>query len=116
MPAAGTNKWEEALGIDANSIAAEKLAEEVAAAEEEKVNANEYNDTVHANKEEIVQAAQNDLNFLAALVLPTVFKYFYPPVLLAVWNLLVEKVVLIRDFSQLALGVPRGMGKTTLIK
>jgi len=66
--------------------------------------------------EQIRDAAKNSLDFLAAMAMPTVFKYFFPPVFQAIWNWLVSYVHRTRDFSQLAIGLPRGFGKTMLIK
>jgi hypothetical protein len=66
--------------------------------------------------EEIQTLASKSLDFLAGISIPTVFKYFYPPVFIAVWAWLTSFVSKTRDFSQLALGLPRGFGKTTLIK
>lgn len=70
----------------------------------------------HFNVEEVRELAKGNLNFLAPLAMPTVFKFMYPPVFLAVWSLLLSTVVKARDFTQLALGLPRGFGKTTLVK
>lgn len=66
--------------------------------------------------EEIQSLAKTSLDFLAGLCMPTIFKYFYPPVFISVWAWLCSFVNKTRDFSQLALGLPRGFGKTTLIK
>lgn len=60
--------------------------------------------------------AEKSVNFLAGLAMPTVFRYFFPKVLLAVWSLLLQFVHEARGFPQIALGIPRGHGKTTLIK
>lgn len=60
--------------------------------------------------------AKEDMDFLAALVMPTIFQYCYPSVFKAVWNWLLEYVHKTRDFSQLALGLPRGFGKSTVMK
>ena len=60
--------------------------------------------------------ARENVDYLALLAAPTTYRYTFPPVLLAVWSLLIEKVVLQRDFSQIALGLPRGIGKTMLMK
>lgn len=65
---------------------------------------------------EVYELASASLDFLAALALPVVFKYFYPPVFLEVWNWLLSYIHKERDFSQLALGLPRGFSKTTLMK
>jgi hypothetical protein len=66
--------------------------------------------------DEVIEAARTSLDFLAGLAMPTVFKYLYPPVFIAVWNWLLEFVNKPRVFPQLALGLPRGFGKTTLVK
>lgn len=71
---------------------------------------------ISASAEEIANAARDSLDFLAALSTPTVYKYSFPDVLLAVWQFLCTYVNKTRDFSQLALGLPRGFAKTMLIK
>lgn len=68
------------------------------------------------NATEVMELCKVSLDFLAALVMPTIFTYYYPPVFLSVWSWLTSFGNLTRDFSQLALGLPRGFGKTTLIK
>ena len=62
------------------------------------------------------EAARESLDFLAALAMPLVFKYLFPPVFKSVWIWLLSYVHKPLDFSQLALGLPRGFGKTMLIK
>ncbi len=61
-------------------------------------------------------AAKESLDFLAALAMPTVFRYLFPPVLKAVWQWLLSFVHTSRTFPKLALGLPRGFAKTTVIK
>ena len=68
------------------------------------------------NANEVSELARTSLDFLAALAIPTVFKYLFPPVFQAIWRWLVSYVHKVRDFSQLAIGLPRGFGKTMLIK
>lgn len=65
---------------------------------------------------EIVSACKNSLDFLAAMAMPTVYTYSFPPVFIAVWEWLLTYIHKRRDFSQLALGLPRGFGKTILMK
>ena len=65
---------------------------------------------------EVQETARNSLDFLAALVMPTIFKFGYPPVFQAVWQWLTSQADVARAFYQLALGLPRGFGKTTLVK
>lgn len=68
------------------------------------------------NSQEVHELAKNDLDFLAALAMPTIFQFCFPPVLKAVWQWLLAETFKIRSFPQLALGLPRGFAKTTLIK
>ena len=68
------------------------------------------------NREEIVKLAELSVNMLAGLATPEMFQFNFPPVLMAAWKLLTQSAVKARDFSQIALGIPRGHGKTTLIK
>jgi hypothetical protein len=65
---------------------------------------------------EVYELAKNSLDFLAALALPTVFRYLFPAVFQSIWTWLISYVHKVRDFSQLAIGLPRGFGKTMLIK
>jgi hypothetical protein len=65
---------------------------------------------------EVEKLAKNDANFLAALFMPAVFKYLFPAIFIQIWNWLVHHAHKVRDFSQLAIGLPRGFGKTMLIK
>lgn len=65
---------------------------------------------------EVEKAAKESLDFLAALSMPLVFRYLFPPVFKAIWIWLLSYIHKTRDFSQLAIGLPRGFGKTMLIK
>lgn len=66
---------------------------------------------------EVVPLMQSDMNFLAGVVLPEVFVFLFPPVFLAVWAWIVDYLHRPgRHFPQLALGLPRGFGKTTVMK
>lgn len=71
---------------------------------------------IGASPQEIQATAKADLNFLAALAMPLIFQYLFPTVFLSVWSWLLEHVHKVRAFPQLALGLPRGFGKTTVIK
>jgi len=109
-----TNVWDEALGIDEKSIIADKLQKDLEANEKAVVEANV--DEIFVKHEEAVESARENLNFLAALAMPTIFQYMYPTVLLAAWQLLKEAIFKVRDFTQIVLGIPRGHGKTTIVK
>ncbi|PWZ67456.1 hypothetical protein DD878_13555, partial [Staphylococcus pseudintermedius] len=71
---------------------------------------------VDKRQSEIHSAASTNLDFLAALALPTVYQYAFPDVFLSVWQWLCTYISKTRDFSQLALGLPRGFGNTMVIK
>ena len=69
------------------------------------------------SSEQVQQVAKADLDFLAALIMPLVFKYNFPPVYKeGVWAWLLNFVHQGRTFPQLALGLPRGFAKSTLMK
>jgi hypothetical protein len=65
---------------------------------------------------QVIELARNDLNFLAGFTMPTIFEFLYPQVFLQIWAWLIALVDVPRIFPQLALGLPRGFGKTTVIK
>lgn len=69
-----------------------------------------------ASNEEVQALAKQDLDFLAALIMPLIFKYCFPSVFKSVWAWLLSYVHTARTFPQLALGLPRGFGKSTLMK
>ena len=66
--------------------------------------------------QEVQDTARQDLNFLAAIAIPEHFKFSFPPVFITVWLWLLDWVSKPRTFPKLALGLPRGFGKTTVIK
>lgn len=69
-----------------------------------------------ASVDEVQALAKGDLDFLAALIMPLVFTYCFPPVFKSVWQWLIGYIHQRRTFPQLALGLPRGFGKSTLMK
>jgi len=71
---------------------------------------------VAISQEEINYAAKESLDFLAAIAIPLVYQFAFPPVFLGVWDWLKGFVHKKRDFSQLLLGLPRGFGKTMIMK
>ena len=62
------------------------------------------------------ELAKSDPDFLAALCMPEIATYAWPPVFRAVWFWLLETVHKERNFDKLALGLPRGFGKSTVVK
>jgi hypothetical protein len=71
---------------------------------------------VGVNIQQAHNLAKQDLDFFSALLMPTVFKFLFPPVFKSAWNWVLSYVNIPRTFPQLALGLPRGFGKTTFIK
>jgi hypothetical protein len=71
---------------------------------------------VGATAEEIHNLAKADLDFLAGIIMPSIFTFCFPSVFKSVWTWLLGYVNKPRTFPQLALGLPRGFGKTTLMK
>jgi len=71
---------------------------------------------VGASVDEITNLAKLDLDFLAAIIMPLIFEFSFPPVFKSVWKWLLGYIHKPRSFPQLALGLPRGFGKTTLVK
>lgn len=106
------------LGIEAELDAAkqeyvqklETSMEHVTPVEDEKVVAADF------DAEQVRQIAKQNLNMLAGIAMPTVFEFLFPPVLLAAWQLLRQNVENVATNPKVALGIPRGHGKTTLIK
>lgn len=108
MPVAGHEKnWEALLGM-------EQSLEDSRFATEEADRSSIVNG--HFSSAEASTLARTSLDFLAGLAIPTVFRYAFPPVLLAVWQLLTQSVALVKEYTQIAIGIPRGHGKTTVIK
>ena len=70
------------------------------------------------NREEVILLASQDLDFFATLVLGEIASHNYPPVFKAAWQLLTTSTPseALKLFPKIALGLPRGLGKTTLMK
>lgn len=73
---------------------------------------NQY--AVHA--EEVRELARTNLNFFAAVALPEVCTFEFPPYYTALWDALLQSLTSPRTFERFALGFPRGHGKTILVK
>lgn len=75
-------------------------------------------DTVSANlnAEELIPQAEQDLNMLAALCAPEKMFFLFPEFFIFIWEIFKSKLHLFRDFSKIAIGIPRGFAKTTLVK
>lgn len=72
---------------------------------------------VSADRKELIENCRDSLNFFAAVAMPDVFVYDFPEIFLAVWAWLTKHALSKeRVFPKLALGLPRGFAKTTLMK
>lgn len=65
---------------------------------------------------ELAEAAKQDLDTLTALAMPDTYEFGWSVILLAVWAWLKQEAHKTREFANMALGLPRGFGKTTLVK
>lgn len=68
------------------------------------------------SREEIFNLAQHSPDVLAGLAIPEVAVSAFPPVFLAMWQLLLQSLKNIANYPKIALGIPRGFAKTTFMK
>lgn len=66
--------------------------------------------------DDVYNIAKADMDFFAGLCLPEVYKYPFPDLYIQFWGLITSILYRQRDFSQIALGLPRGFAKTLVIK
>ena len=71
---------------------------------------------VGLDRDAIITRCKTDLNFFAAIMLPEVYAFPFPPIFLAVWQMLTDNAHKEIGQDRLALGLPRGFGKTILLK
>jgi hypothetical protein len=71
---------------------------------------------IKVEAKDVIEKAELDLNVLAMLCLFDTMQFKYPDMFIAMWQLMKSKVHLVRDFSKIALGIPRGFAKTTFVK
>lgn len=77
----------------------------------------ESGEEVNVLQNEAYEAAKTNMDFLAAMAMPDVYRYAFPDIYTkGIWPLLLHFMVMTRDFTQLALGLPRGFAKTLVIK
>lgn len=105
----------EELGFEEDVPQQKQIAQEIAALSasgqvEESIDSFTFSTT------QVQELARSSPDFLAGLAMPDIFKYMLPPMYIAAWDWLVENVQKGRTFPQLALGLPRGFAKTTLLK
>lgn len=66
--------------------------------------------------EEAKNLARSDMNFFGSLALPEDVIYSFPEFYVYFWKLITDTLHKQRDFSRFALGLPRGHGKTFVVK
>lgn len=76
----------------------------------------EKQETAGFDQAQVADFAEKSLDFLSALAMPSIVEFGFPPVLQAAWSLLVQSSSAVGRSPQLALGIPRGHAKTTLLK
>jgi hypothetical protein len=72
--------------------------------------------TVGVSREAAIARCKTDLNFFAQICIPEIFRFDFPPVFLAVWQMLTDEGAKPTGQHRLAIGLPRGFGKTILLK
>lgn len=72
--------------------------------------------SVAYDRDKAIEGCRSNLNFFASLGIPEVFKYLFPPTFLAIWQLLTENSMHEKGQHRLCIGIPRGFGKTILLK
>lgn len=72
--------------------------------------------SVSTSREQSIDAARTNLNFLAAICVPEIFKWLFPPIFLALWQWITANLAIERGKQRLAIGLPRGFGKTIFLK
>ncbi len=102
--------WARELGIDSREELLRKQYEPETTPDEELTN-NTY------DRLQVIEMCKSDLNFLAAMAMPVTFKFFFPATHITAWHIMVNSLDDPEiQFPQIALGIPRGHAKTTLIK
>jgi hypothetical protein len=69
-----------------------------------------------ASRHDITEASRASLDFLASLILTDIYKYGYPDLFQAVWQLITVEGVKEAGKPKYALGIPRGFSKTLVLK
>lgn len=68
------------------------------------------------DRESTVNNCKANLNFFGMFCLPEMFRFMFPPIFLAIWQMLTEAASKETGQIKLAIGLPRGFGKTILLK
>lgn len=71
---------------------------------------------VGLSRDQVIARCKTDLNFFAAICLPDVYRFPFPPIFVAVWQMLTDDAMKDSGQQRIAIGLPRGFGKTILLK
>lgn len=71
---------------------------------------------VGVTRDEAISASRQSMNFFSAVATPEVYKFPFPPIFLAIWQLLTQAAEEERGQKKLAVGLPRGFAKTFVLK
>jgi hypothetical protein len=71
---------------------------------------------VGITREQAVESCRSSMDFFAAICVPEIFKFLYPPIFKAIWQLLTSAALEQVGKKRLAIGIPRGFGKTMVLK
>lgn len=105
-----SRKWQRDLGMDTPEELLRQLRAPAPPKEEVVPQTGAF------DRAQVIELCKVSLNFLAGLAMPDVFLFHFPPTHLTAWQILVQSIDGPKTFPQIALGIPRGHAKTTLIK
>lgn len=72
---------------------------------------------IGVDKNEVIEAMLYDADTFAGVVIPEVHVYQFPPIIISFWEALIANVMdSLEKFPKLAIGIPRGHAKSTIIK
>ncbi len=70
----------------------------------------------NVSRNDAIEGSRTNLNVLAMLCVPEIFKYLFPPIFLALWQWITANLAIEKGMQRLAIGLPRGFGKTIFLK
>jgi len=68
------------------------------------------------DRQQVVAALRASLDFLAAVALPEIYRFGFPAIFQAIWQLLTDASQQAEGEEHIAIGIPRGFAKTVFLK
>lgn len=68
------------------------------------------------SRDETIELAKKNVNFFGGICIPDIFKYFFPLIFVAIWDLVCTSANQSKGILRLAIGIPRGFAKTAFLK